>query len=126
MNKITKTILAILPVGAFALPVSFASAQTEIGSNVTDIVSDVEGLVNSLIPLVAAIALLAFFWGLAKYVFQADDEEAKEKGKNIMIGGIVALFLIAAIGGIIGFLVEAFGFDQGETIDYSTIDSSSD
>lgn len=118
MNKLTKTLLTILPVGAFLFP-AVALGQDLTGGESGDffgLTTNIQNLVNSLIPLIAALALLAFFWGLAKYVFQADDEEAKEKGKNIMIAGIVALFLIAAVGGIIEFLASAFGFDTGDTV----------
>lgn len=121
MKPITKKLLLVLPVGALMFP-AVASAQFE---NVDDLITSLQDLVNGLLPLVSAIALLAFFWGLAKYVFQADDEEAKEQGKRIMIGGIIALFLIAAVAGIVQFLEEAFGLDQyGDTIDPSNIDTS--
>lgn len=124
MNKLTKTILTILPVGALTLPgIVLAQGDADLG-NLDIFIQNVQQLINALIPLVAAIALLAFFWGLAKYVFQADDDEAKEKGKNIMIGGIIALFLIAAVGGIVEFIADAFGLDQGETITPSGVEGT--
>ncbi|MEX2514998.1 MAG: hypothetical protein WD335_02640 [Candidatus Paceibacterota bacterium] len=123
MNKLSKAFFAVIP-AAFVVAATplVATAQLE---NVGNFVDSLQTLINGLIPLVAAIALLAFFWGLAKYVFQADDEEAKAKGKNIMIGGIVALFLVAAIGGIIQFIVDAFGIDSQATINPTNIDTSS-
>lgn len=126
MNKITKTLLAIVPAALIAAFPGIVSAQGELTSDGTfgGLITNLQTLLNSLIPLIAVLALVAFFWGLAKYVFQADDEEAQAKGKNIMIGGIVALFLIAAIGGIIQFFADAFGFGQGQVIPTTGIDGT--
>lgn len=121
MNTVTKTLFKVVPVGLLAGFPVVASAQFE---NVDDMVESLQNLINGLIPLVAALALLAFFWGLAKYVFQADDEEAKDKGKQIMIGGIIALFLVAAVGGIVEFVADAFGVDTDETINPTNIDTT--
>jgi uncharacterized membrane protein YfcA len=120
MNKLTKKLLALTPIAALLLIPSIASAQL---GDIGNLVDETQSLVNNLIPLVAALALLAFFFGLAKYVFQADDDEAKDKGKQIMIAGIVSLFLIAAIGGIIEFIADAFGFGTNETIDPTRINT---
>ena len=56
-----------------------------------------------------ALALLFFLWGLAKYIFAAGNEEAKESGKRIMIWGIIALFIMASVWGIVAFLQDLFG-----------------
>ncbi|MEX2369194.1 MAG: hypothetical protein WD552_02250 [Candidatus Paceibacterota bacterium] len=86
------------------------------GGNIQSLIASFGGIISSLIPVVASIALLAFFWGLAKYIFQAGSEEEKGKGKQIMIAGIVSLFLIAAIGGIIDVLGDILGVNTGENI----------
>ncbi len=119
MNKYLTRLL--VPSVAFLLPaVTFAQ---NLG-NIEGIVEGLRNVVNTLIPIAAALALLAFFYGLAKYIFQADDEEAQDRGKRIMIGGIIALFLIAAIGGIIQFIGEALGIDtDGTNIDPTGIDT---
>lgn len=83
----------------------------------SDLVTELQGVVNLLIPLVASLALLAFFWGLAKYVFHAGNEETKDKGRRVMIGGIIALFLIASVAGIIEFIATALDINTGESID---------
>lgn len=91
-----------------------ASAQTTPFGNVIDSVQDI---INSLLPVISALALLAFFYGLTLYVFQADDEDAQERGKQTMIAGIVALVLMAAIGGIVNYIETQVLGSQSETID---------
>ena len=59
--------------------------------------------------ILGALALLVFFWGLVKYIVKADDEKAKESGKNIMIWGVVALFVMFSVFGLVRFLQGSFG-----------------
>jgi hypothetical protein len=96
LNKIFKVNIILATI---LLPI-LASAQlgqTEgILTNTLGIVKDV------LIPLAFTLALLFFFWGVAKYVWS--EGQAKAEGKQIMIWGVVALFVMSSIWGIIGFI----------------------
>jgi hypothetical protein len=56
-----------------------------------------------------ALAVLAFFWGLVKYIASASDEAAKESGKNLMIWGMIALFVMVALWGILGWVQSNLG-----------------
>ena len=66
-------------------------------------------LINLAIPVVIALAVLYFFWGLAQYVLYSGDEGKKEEGRNIMIYGIIALFVMVSVWGLIGILQRTFG-----------------
>lgn len=58
-----------------------------------------------LIPMAFGLCLLYFFWGMAKYVRSgAGGEKAAEEGKRVMIWGVVALFVVSSIWGIISFI----------------------
>lgn len=87
-----------------------ASAQGALDT-VIRLAQDFGGLVGVLIPIVVSLAVLAFFWGLAKYVFAAGDESAKDQGKRIMIWGGIALFVIFSIWGIIRIVQQSFEID---------------
>ncbi len=66
------------------------------------------GLVEITIAVVAAIALLAFFWGLVKFVFRfKGDEKEVEEGKRIMKWGLIALFVMVSVWGIVRFMQSA-------------------
>lgn len=62
------------------------------------------GYINQFIGLVAALAIVVFMWGLVNYIRSAGGEHAKESGRDLMLWGIVALFALFAIGGIIALL----------------------
>jgi hypothetical protein len=85
-------------------------------TNVTNLVNAIGNIVDLLIPIAFAVALLFFFWGLAKFILASGNEEAKAQGKNIMIWGILALFVMAAIWGIINFIGTALGIDRTQQI----------
>lgn len=106
---------AFLALSFFAPALVLAQGNTNLG-NVESFVDTIGDLINTLIPIVFALALLFFLWGLAKYIFAAGNEEAKESGKRIMIWGIIALFIMASVWGIVAFLQDLFGVDQ-TTID---------
>ena len=66
-------------------------------------------LINGLIAIAAAMALLYFVWGLARFILNdAGSEDVATKAKNIMLWGIIALFVIFSIWGIIAILDETF------------------
>jgi hypothetical protein len=85
-------------------------------TNITTLIVQIRNIVNILIPLMFAIALLVFFYGVVKYIFSAGDEGTRERAVRIMLGGIIALFVIASVWGIVAFLGSALGINQGENI----------
>lgn len=102
--------------GALALFVSapsFAHAYTcgDVVS-ITDIQTFLcafSGLISLTTGIVASLALLVFFWGLVKFIAKADDPKEKEAGKNIMIYGVIALFVMFSVFGLVKFLQTSFG-----------------
>lgn len=78
--------------------------------NVQTLVTSIGTIVNLIIPIVFAIALLVFFWGLVKYIWGAEDEKAN--AKKTMIWGVVALFVMASVWGLVAFIGTAVGVGQ--------------
>lgn len=99
-----------LTIGTLALPlVSFAQGTGGSLSNLSSLVTQFGNIINLLIPIVFAIALLVFFWGLVMYIF--GKEQDKERAKKTMIWGVVALFVMAAVWGLVAFIGQAVGVD---------------
>ncbi|OGG43481.1 hypothetical protein A2841_02560 [Candidatus Kaiserbacteria bacterium RIFCSPHIGHO2_01_FULL_48_10] len=70
------------------------------------------GLVLLATPVVIALAFLAFFWGLAMYIFNTGSDEQRKKGVQLMIWGVIALFVMLSIRGIIAVLNATFYIPQ--------------
>jgi len=93
------------------LPV-FASAGT-LGVTET-ILGSAKSLVTTiLIPLVFTLALLFFFWGVAKYIWS--EGQGKEDGRKIMIWGVVALFVMTSVWGLVAFFQTEFNITGSES-----------
>ncbi|MEK7669139.1 MAG: hypothetical protein AAB350_00910 [Patescibacteria group bacterium] len=75
----------------------------------SELVTSVGLIVNKIIPIMFAIALLGFFYGLVMYIFGKEDN--KDQAKKTMIWGVVALFVMAAVWGLVAFIGDAVGVD---------------
>jgi hypothetical protein len=99
---------------AFALsPFAALAAQNNPNiNNLTNLATQVQGLLEILLPIAVTLAVLFFFWGLAQYILASGEEDAKAEAKRKMIGGVIALFVIVSIWGIIAFLGNILGIQQ--------------
>lgn len=69
---------------------------------------DLKGLIQKfvnviiiMIPVGSGIALLVFFYGLTKYIFNQSNANEKENSKHIIVWGLVGLFVLFSIYGIV-------------------------
>jgi 4-amino-4-deoxy-L-arabinose transferase-like glycosyltransferase len=67
-------------------------------------------LKQSVLPLLVALAVLGFVWGVIQY-FIIGDEKKREKGKDFMLWGIIAIFVIVSIWGLVKILGDTVGVD---------------
>ncbi|MBI1974394.1 MAG: hypothetical protein HYS51_00840 [Candidatus Zambryskibacteria bacterium] len=111
MKKIVISALAFAPTLVFA---------QQLG-NLETLLNSIKRLVNLALPIVVALGLLGFFWGLVQYIFAAGDETKKEAGKNHMIWGIVALFVMVSVWGLVQFIGTAFNIQQGGSVNIPTV-----
>ena len=95
---------AILSLAALAFPF-IASAQAL--QPIKNLIVAVGGILNMLIPILIAAALVVFFWGLVKYIRAAGEDLAS--GRNTMIAGIVSLFIMVSVWGLVNLAQNAFG-----------------
>ena len=62
------------------------------------------GLIQLVIPLIGVISLWIFFWGLARFIRNSGDEKAIAEGKDLMLWGVIALFVMVSVYGILNIL----------------------
>lgn len=76
----------------------------------------IEGIINwatcvlsrSIVPLLFALAVVAFIWGVIQFYLNPDNEEKRKKGKSFIFGGLIALFVMVAMWGIVGIFTTTF------------------
>jgi hypothetical protein len=115
-EKLQQCIFAIL----FLTP-TFTFAQSPNFHYFNSAVVSVGELVAQLIPIVIAIGLLSFIWGLVQFIMSLGDEDSKEVGKRRMVWGIITLFVIVSVWGIVNLLNEITGIQMGGTIEIPTV-----
>ena len=69
-------------------------------------------ILNTLIPILIIVGVVFFIIGVIQYVI-AGDEEAKKKGKNRMIFGIIGLVVIVGMWGLVNIVTHTFSIDGG-------------
>jgi hypothetical protein len=73
------------------------------------------GILNGLIFLFITVAIVVFFWGLIQYLGNIGGEDAAKKGIQLMLWGIIALFVMVSVWGIIRLLQNTFGVGGNQT-----------
>jgi uncharacterized membrane-anchored protein len=81
--------------------------------NLLTLINSIQELINLLIPLIIGLALVGLLWGLTMYIFKAGDEKAQGEGKKVMFWGVIALFVMVSVWGIVGVLQESL-FDGAD------------
>ena len=114
-----KFLKIVIPASALATPFAAFAIST-----LTNVIDKFAEIINGLLPIVVAIALLAFFWGLVQYIFYQNSEEKKKTSKNIMIWGLVALFVMVSVWGIINVVQETFDIQPGGSITPPSVDTN--
>ena len=100
MNKNTLTKIAI---GALVLSPMLAYAAT-----VETVLTTISNLLNTVIPILMIVATVIFLWGVISYVVAGGDEEKVKTAKQFIILGLVGLFVMVAVWGIVKALVSTF------------------
>lgn len=116
-----KVITLLIPVCALLFVPLFAHAAFE---NITEMINSIKKIVEIVIPIVFSLILLYFFWGLGIFVLHADDGDKRDEGKQMMIWGLVALFVASAVWGLTGFIGDAIGIEQQDSIEVPSIDNN--
>lgn len=100
MTSLKKTLPYILMA---SLPL-FAFAQQAF-----NIVTNAQNLLNNIIPILLIIGTIVFLWGVIMYLTAGADEERRANARQLMIWGLVGLFVMVAVWGIVNVLVGFFG-----------------
>ncbi len=65
-------------------------------------------IMHAVIPLLGALALAGFVYGIIKYFLNPDNEEKRKDGKSFMLWGLITLFVIVSIWGLVRIFSNTF------------------
>lgn len=110
MKKIVVSLtLLAAPLLAFAQG-TVVSTEVRV-LNADSLFSKVNGLLNSIIPILLSVAVVYLIFSIVRYVI-AGNEEEKKAGKGMIVWGIIGLFVILSIWGLVNILVRTLGLDN--------------
>lgn len=78
------------------------------------------GLLGKILPLMVSVGVLYFVWGVIQY-FIADSEEAKTKGKDTVVFGVIGLAVIVSTWGLVNIVRSTFGLDKGSFLNAPSV-----
>ena len=58
--------------------------------------------------MLVSLAVVSFVYGIIQYFLYPDNEEKRKAGKQFMFWGIVTLFVMVSIWGLVGILSNTF------------------
>jgi len=121
MNKTNKKIIAILTLMLISFSTNMVFAADVGQYSTTDVCKNVSltsignffnflscTLIKSVAPFLISLATVAFVYGIIQYFLNPDNEEKRKKGKSYMMWGIIALFVIVSVWGLVGILSNTF------------------
>jgi hypothetical protein len=95
-----KSLIKIAALSLLAFPLS-AHAQL---AGLQGLLEQANAFVSRLIPFVIGIAVLVFLWGVLVFITHAGDETARANGRQLMLWGIIGLFVMVSVWGLVRIL----------------------
>lgn len=106
---------------SFAVPfLAFAQSTGTINSFQSAGATIISIIDNVLVPIIFALAFLIFIWGIFQYFIQGGhDEEKREKGRSLMVWGLIGFFVMVSVWGLVHLLLGTFNL-QNQAPQYPT------
>lgn len=78
----------------------------------TNIINPVKTeILNPIIYLLFALALLYFLWGVIRYIYNGDSDDARSKGQKHMIWGLIGMAIMLSVFGIMSLIFNSVTFN---------------
>ena len=69
-------------------------------------------IINPLVILGFVVATIVFFYGIIKFISNADDDASRKQGKDSIVYGVIGLVVMFSVFGILHFVLKTFGIDN--------------
>lgn len=70
----------------------------------------VGGIIEPIIPLLIGLGVMVFIYGVLVLMF-SEGGEKKEEGKQYMLWGIIGIFVMVSVWGLVNILSDTFGLN---------------
>jgi len=97
----------------YLFPLSLAAFPVLVGAQagVFSLLELVSDIIAATVPVIIGLAVLVFIWGILRYVV-AKDSEKQNEAKSIILWGIIILFVMVSIWGLVNLLGDTLQLDN--------------
>src|SRR3989344_3168095 len=104
-----KSLLKVSTLLAFASPFIALADVTAVdpssaATNVQGLGSNIASILTTIGTILIAVAFVVFLWGIVQYILAGADEEKRATARNLIIYGIIGLFVMIAVWGVVYLL----------------------
>jgi hypothetical protein len=72
------------------------------------LLGDIKGIIDLVFPILYGLGFVYFFWGIGQFILNdSGNEKTRDEGKNKILWGVIALFIMFSIRGILSFISSA-------------------
>lgn len=75
---------------------------------VASVANTIVGFINMVIKVVAVGAVILFFSWLVQFIYNAGDENKIKQGRSFLLWGLLGLFILFSLWGILTLMCETF------------------
>ena len=105
ISRIKSFVPTIALIGA-VLPMIVSAQATDL---LNPIAVNVLTLSGTLVTIVFVLSIVAFGWGIVKYITAAGDAAQESKARGILTWGVIGMAVAASLFGLVQFLQNYFG-----------------
>ena len=99
--------LAGLPLVSFAQSLNLSPIASLLGA--------IASIIGALVPILVSLGLAVFLWGLVRYLWGAGGKAKIDDAKKLMKWGLITLFIMVSVWGIIDLMQSALGINKNAT-----------
>jgi hypothetical protein len=97
-----KKAFSLATLATLALPLVSFAAINDIKGVGQFIIDTINGV---FVPVLFSLAFIVFIWGAFNtFILGATSEDVKEKGKSLMLYGLIGFFVMLSVWGLVGIL----------------------
>ncbi len=118
-----KRILTVAVVSIILPTIAFAQNASDVQGGLGETLKQFDAVLKFGLAIALPLAIAAFFWGLVKYIKNAENVELKKEGSKMMLNSGIALFLMVGIWSVLGYVQSSTGLAGQDLVLPSTAPS---
>lgn len=80
--------------------------------SISSIVSNILAILQQIVYLIVGLGLLVFLYGIFGYISNFSDEKKRQESVSYIIYGLLGLFVMISVWGLVGILTGSFGLSN--------------